>query len=129
MTFRIGQKVVRNNRKFGPPNNWGNIAKINVGDIITIREIEMRGMKYGHPAPTLRFEEITNPSKMTCEGIWELGYDLRQYSPIVEKKTNTGMAILQEILDRETIKDKEPVKLSATPEQDRNMRNQWELYT
>jgi len=38
-----------------------------------------------------------------------------RFRPVIEKSTDTGMAILREILDRETVKDDKPIKVSQTP--------------
>lgn len=88
MTFHVGQKVVCVN---------GNAPYLLTGQIYTVLSVEPQFLEVdciptgGHPS--------MNRHWLKC-----------RFRPIVDKKTETGMAILREILDRESHQDKVPVR-------------------
>lgn len=108
--FRIGQKVVTVSRPdLYDPSAPRITKRFPGGVVVTIRDIDFRGVERGiHPAATIRLEEAVHDVMNTILGTWEPGYDIRCFRPIVEKKTDAGMAILQEILRRETVDDRAP---------------------
>lgn len=54
--------------------------------------------------PSLELIEYPAPET----DVFSAGWDARAFRPIVEKSTDTGMAILREILDRESFDEKMP---------------------
>lgn len=103
MTFWIGQKVVC--LKEGA---WKKMAAYEVSPtldgVYTIRGFHEDG-------DAIYLDEIKNPM-VYRGGQRECCFLLKYFHPLVEKTTETGMAILREILDRETVKDspRTPVK-------------------
>jgi hypothetical protein len=105
MMFNIGQKVVCVFHM--PPSQrreWAIYAER--GEIYTVREIytTSRGKV------NLLLREIINEPRMSEDGFMEWGFKADAFRPIVEKKTDAGMAILKEILERETISDRAPAR-------------------
>ena len=104
MNFHVGQKVVCIR------SGWTNLREGETapekGQVLTIR-----GIGLFPEGAALLFEEIHNP---TCAlykaNPKEAFFIATKFRPVVERKTETGMAILREILDRETHQDKPPVK-------------------
>lgn len=113
MSFHIGQKVVCvRNTPVGQELRYATgrrSNKIQIGQVYTVREIDTRAMHL-HGVATVRLVEVINDTRMTSVGEWEPGYPASCFRPVVERKTETGMAILREILDRESHQDKPPVK-------------------
>jgi hypothetical protein len=116
MTFRIGQKVVCIKQGSWTALSLGEVGP-SYGDVLTIRRIDDdAGETY------FRFTEIMNPQDGSVDkngNYSEARFWSARFRPVVERKTKTGMAILREILDRESHQDKPPVKhKSLTPNQD-----------
>lgn len=97
MAFRVGQKVVCVDAS---PGRHGYAPRyVNEGEVYTVSRLTI-----SNDGPALRLIEVNfDPLD------WLLCHRFR---PVVEKSTDTGMAILREILDRETIKDDKPVRVS-----------------
>lgn len=101
--FWIGQKVVcvddspSDDPRCGPGGDWvPNYPKR--GQIYTVRGISNTG--------SIVLDEIMNPIREFLGGDAEAHWKPHRFRPLVEKSTDTGMAILREILDRETVTDK-----------------------
>lgn len=98
MAFKVGQKVVCVNDQFKPLDSKVFSALPVKGQIYTIRLI------YGPNVHGYGFllAEITG---MPWPGDGEeRGFLATRFRPLVEKSTETGMAILRGILDRESIR-------------------------
>lgn len=113
MNFRVGQKVVCVNDNNGP--GVGSICrghrvvsmtcKLENGVIYTVRSL---GTCWQDGSPGIRLHEIARPiASITGE---ELCFFAHRFRPVIEKSTDTGMAVLREILDRETVKDATPIR-------------------
>lgn len=100
MAFRVGQKVVCVSARVcvtpGPEPVFGSTY--------TIREIET---DYKGDLG-LRLQEIQKP--ISHHHNKEYGFYAFRFRPLIEKSTDTGMAILREILDRETVNDRVPIR-------------------
>lgn len=111
MAFRVGQKVVCvKSRRYG--GTGAEIMPVK-GNVYTVRGIDLNRPGCNCEVG-LWLEEITNPPMDYRGGIEECSFDATRFRPLVEKKTETGMAILREILDRETITDKPPVRAALS---------------
>lgn len=107
--WKIGQKVVR----VAAPNRHVTFKipasakrKLgwqypDIGETCTIRAINV------HPnGVLLRFEEFWNDHFVRAgHGSIEPGFPSHHFRPLIARSTDTGMAILQGILDRETIRE------------------------
>lgn len=93
--FWIGQKVVC-------INAWMNFH-LKEGTVYTVT-----GKRTVNSYPGLLLAEVAHYNR-------NLPFDTWRFRPLVEKSTDTGFAILREILDRETITDKSraPVKIKG----------------
>ena len=109
--FHIGQKVVCVNDHY-TPGSWDrgrpNLAR--AGVVYTVRTVCM--WPYANaPMLAITLHEVINPVLL-----WDTGHTLEyafaahRFRPVVEKKTDAGMAILKEILERETINDRAPAR-------------------
>lgn len=105
MAFRVGQKVVRvggrtDHTPFGPPLGVPcTISNIYVdGDFEEMIEIAE------YPSPD---GEI---SRQTGQPL-QAGFRAKFFRPVIERKTDAGMAILREILERESHQDRVPEKV------------------
>jgi hypothetical protein len=104
--FHIGQKVVCVDDTYEHPN-WSFVPNRPVaGEVYTIR-----GFSTDHEGnERLILEELNNPIiEWMVAGFAEGSFPSRRFRPLLEKKTDTGMALLKEILERETVKDPTPV--------------------
>lgn len=95
MAFRVGQKVVLINNT---PDRGYRIYPEDrpffiKGDIFTISEVGLRGSGY-HDEPCLRLKELR----------WK--YRQSRFRPVVEKSTETGMAILRKILKTQKVEER-----------------------
>lgn len=95
MNFRVGQKVVCVDAS---PGKHGYAPRyVNKGEIYTVSRLTV-----SNDGPALRLIEVNfDPQD------WLL---CKRFRPLIEKSTDTGMAVLREILDRETVKDTVPVR-------------------
>lgn len=120
MAFRIGQKVVCIDQKNSSLSDVRHSLALQEGNIYTIRAV---GLIHGR-------DPAKNPCVLIEERARQDGADedcpiwASRFRPLIEKYTASGMAILREIIDRENINDKPPVKVSETPAQDAGLRNQ-----
>lgn len=94
--FRIGQKVVC----VVAATPGRDYPGAEVGQTYTVREM-VRCPVYKREGVYL--QEITLP--IHPHHNMEAGFYASRFRPVVEKSTDAGMAILREILERETIKD------------------------
>ena len=85
MNFRVGQKVV-----CVDAGGW--VQRLSNGKTYTVTAI---GEAFNRNWVGL----YETPGKH------DLQWESRRFRPLIEKSTDTGMAILREILDRETIRD------------------------
>lgn len=111
MAFRVGQKVVcvdddpKNHGNWTAPTDLETLHGLTRGHVYTVQKIgSYRG------AACVWIAEIQRPTPDTCKQFGEAGFSSRRFRPVVEKSTDSGMAILREILDRETIKDRAPIR-------------------
>ena len=102
MAFHVGQKVVCIVEKEG--NMPVGVVEPGKGDIATVARIYFFDDAEFGPSEVLVLHEYPSPP---CDKYGD-GWLSRYFRPIIESSTDTGMAILREILDRET--DKPPVK-------------------
>lgn len=106
MAFRVGQKVVCIN------DDWEELDGPEVvyprkDAIYTVREVDAA------PDETfLAFRELVNPPQDYNEGYLECHFAAINFRPIVERKTDTGFAILEEIRKRESVPADERVLAS-----------------
>jgi len=107
--FRIGQKVVCvRNFPVGQEVRYSTGArsnKIQIGSVYTIREVDTRAVHL-HGVACVRLVEVVNDVQQTTVGPWERGYPATSFRPVVERGSETGMAILREILERESHQDR-----------------------
>ena len=106
--FRIGQKVVCVNAERArlrgvSPALIGAEAHLVVGATYHIRAVDLTHPNDPELLPCVLLEEFKNGHQDAP--VWA-----HRFRPIVEKKTDTGMAILREILERETINDRAPAR-------------------
>lgn len=94
MTFRVGQKVVCVGAL--SPTFYGEKVP-EVGKVYTIRNVRKFENGIG-----LHLREIANSVHRYQDGTYEAFFHKEFFRPVVEKSTDTGMAILREILDRES---------------------------
>ena len=106
MTFRVGQKVVCVDDSVS--GRTGLPTGLVKGAIYTVR-----GFSW-HPTVSppygVLIEEISFPDHRTSVGD-EAGFHHARFRPVQERKTETGMAILREILDRESYQDRVPERV------------------
>ena len=109
MTFRIGQKVVCvDDVPRAGFDGWHPDCDIpQKGSVYTVREIGLT--VYGDPG--LKLEEIRCCVRSSGNEHVDTFYFAQRFRPVVERKTETGMAILREILDRESHQDRVPEKV------------------
>lgn len=107
MAFQVGQKVVCIGSKGTPNIDWEawcaywKVARPTRGSIYTIRDTRI-----GSNRQHVRLVEIVNPIAEFSDALpQEPWFWAEAFRPVVEKKTDAGMAILREILERETVKD------------------------
>lgn len=115
MTFRIGQKVVCVDGKFIDPRWYRSDIRPCTGQVYTVRGFaseEYLKASDDQASPKIYLEEIVNPEVKWGFGLAELAFPMCRFRPVIENSTDTGMAVLREILDRETIKDGKPVRVS-----------------
>lgn len=100
MAFRVGQKVmcVDDKSRLGRPHlEADGITRIIFGNVYKVSGSTTRD---GFAA--VHLVGIKRP--------YGQAYYADRFRPVAEKSTDTGMAVLREILDRETVKDREPVR-------------------
>lgn len=110
--FHIGQKVVCVDDSF-ESGEWDvgrpNLPRANT--VYTVRATFIETWSGCAPSPALLLEEVINPVIGWSVGLpthREIGFSSHRFRPVVEKSTDTGMAILKEILERETVRDPVP---------------------
>ena len=112
MSFHVGQKVVcvDSDSRHGINDGcrWLPGEEIHVGQIYTISRLWVDAKGY---LVVDLFE------KKRVQGWWpyEVGYMRERFRPLVTKSTETGMAILREILDRESVDERQRVPIPAPP--------------
>jgi hypothetical protein len=109
MAFHVGQKVVCVDDSDMGWNELLGYAVPMAGQTYTVRDI---GPSLGDPSIiSIRLEEVKNHEGWTNNhtAFGEPHWRASRFRPIVEKKTETGMAVLREILDRESVNDAIPV--------------------
>lgn len=109
MAFRVGQKVVCVDDSGW--ESWRASWLLPVtGTTYTIRSI---GHAYTNETqePCIRLEELRNREAQVPGQ--EPNFRASRFRPLVERKTETGMAILREILDRESHQNRAPAKATS----------------
>lgn len=113
MSFHVGQKVVCVTAAAGDvPLRTGGPewpSAVTVGSIYTIRDVDARYMPH-YGVLGLRFEEYHHPAKETAWGLVETAFPSVFFRPVIERSTETGMAILRKIADETTKKITERVR-------------------
>lgn len=90
MTLYVGQKVVKVKCPVDAPN-YPSSARLVLGAIYTIREIDLRAVNL-HGMATIRLVEVVNdPLIMTKLGMWEIGYRPDGFRPITDISIFTKM--------------------------------------
>lgn len=114
MAFHVGQKVVCIGTPGTPNIDWDawcaywKVVKPTRGETYTVRDTRIGRDGRQH----ILLVEIVNPIVPFKDAPdQEKRFWAEAFRPIVEKKTDAGMAILQEILTRETITDSPPIKV------------------
>ena len=110
--FRIGQKVVCVNDEIiseldkARGFNWLPGCKPVRGAVYTVRATKA----CCDGAPGVLLDEIQN--RYLRKGITykDAPYASIRFRPVIERKTETGMAILREILERESFEDRKPAR-------------------
>ena len=102
MAFHVGQKVVCVDVTGLAPGPWKYPKK---GGIYTVDG-------YG-PHWSGRCGVILREIQNNFDGVMQ-PFKPHRFRPLINKSTETGMAILREILDRESIEDRKPVRAPAT---------------
>lgn len=94
-SFRVGQKVVCVNGDFSNVRSFGYGTEIlpQTNEIYTIREI-VPHPKYG---VCLRLVEIRNEPLDYSDGVHECGFHATRFRSVVDRGTDTGLAILKKI--------------------------------
>lgn len=106
MAFRVGQKVVLI-KDVWKDHLWMLIPNRPIlGVTYTVRSCGISSSS----GPRLLLEEISNPDGPWRCSIKEGSFPEQRFRPLIEKSTDTGMAILREILDRESYVIKTPAK-------------------
>lgn len=98
MAFRVGQKVVCVDDVADARRSWG-CAPLRKGAIYHVRDYVPS--YYGTDEPVIRLCEIVRRND-------ECGFRAARFEAVVEKSTDAGMSILQEILDRESHDERKP---------------------
>lgn len=106
MNFRVGQKVVcvdTNLPCYGQPfidaDGRTKISNGDIGNLVSGAIYTIQAIIPNTAYACLVLAEINRGRK-------EPGYRATRFRSLIEKTTETGMAILREILDRETVSDK-----------------------
>lgn len=105
MAFYVGQKVVCVDDS---PARSGSLRRVILNAIYTVDGID--------PETKTGIYLLEIPNDPIPPGVaWKfpIGWSRDRFRPLTEKKTDTGMAMLREILDRETVNDKPPVRQPA----------------
>lgn len=108
MAFRVGQRVVCVNDKFS--GQWRIVATTpKLRSVYEIREVLNWHFKEG-TAPALRLVEIVNPEINWSDAPQdEPAFAIWRFRPVVEGKTDAGMAILEQIRRDVTNKELRPI--------------------
>jgi len=109
--FRIGQKVafIGIVRSF---HQWSHLpaASLKIGSVYTVRNLEPAWIPlFGFPG--LRIEEDVFEPVQWMGRLIEPSHPHFRFRPVIERKAETGMAILREILDRESYQDRVPERV------------------
>lgn len=118
--FHIGQKVVCVDDSY-PPEDMdffcvdgverrltGDLDGLSRGRIYTIRSL---GVSFVTGEPVLRLEEILREIGPSDPN--EPGFHASRFRPLIERKTDTGFSILEEIRKRESVPADERVREPA----------------
>ena len=101
MSFHVGQKVVCvDDCHLGYGRRVPDLDWIVKGEIYTV---SCTPFLNGWGNFAIHLTERPNKRAKT-------GFHISRFRPVIERKTETGMAILREIIDRESHQDKPPVK-------------------
>lgn len=100
--FRVGMRVVCiRNTPVGQERKYASgtqSTKIQIGAVYTVRDIDMRAV-HKHGVACVRLVEFTAPERMTSVGLWEPGYPITAFRPVVERKTETDISIFRKMLN------------------------------
>ena len=92
MNFRVGQKVVCVDAS--STSTRGKDFELQKGRIYTVRWTGTY-----EEMVCIRLEEITKRSREAANPVRDMPFRATRFRPLVEKKTDAGMAILKSILD------------------------------
>lgn len=117
MMFRIGQKVERVGGK-DKPEDLGRTPPLHVTVTVSNVYTAANGISM------IEIAEFPFPDSDRNYA----GFCANYFRPVVEKSTDAGMAILKEILERETVKDRAPVASYQRDIHTANLLSQLEIY-
>lgn len=110
MAFRVGQKVVYIDDHDDQSWEGRRPNHVREKEIYTIRWCGEYNFENG-PSPAVYLSEVKNPKSRWFDGSCsEPAFGAERFRPLIEKSTDTGMAVLREILDRESYVIKTPAK-------------------
>jgi hypothetical protein len=98
--FHVGQKVVCVDASV--TYSWAPGAEIIEGAVYTVRGLGLDVT--GQPGLRLHEVELTGPFGHVSNGPYkDKCYRATRFRPVIERKTNTGFAVLEEIRNRESV--------------------------
>ena len=95
--FHLGQKIVCVGQI--TPTHYQETLPV-VGQTYVVRDLFENGIGKG-----VRLNEILNKENLYTDGLMEAAFNIKKFRPVIEKSTDAGMAVLNEILKRETVDD------------------------
>lgn len=100
MSFHVGQRVVCVDGNWKSPTCPGQENRPIKGGHYTIREIYQECFQQDGWAAALLLYEISNDARdWKSLGFHEAGFSADRFRPLIERSTDTGMAILRKVAD------------------------------
>ena len=113
MSFKIGQKVVCINTDQHPLGK-GDYGAPPVADHIEIGKVYIIRRLSNRKIPLVWLQGINRRQPHADGGFWtDSGFLAFRFRPLIERKTETGMSILREIIDRESVEDRKPIRVNV----------------
>jgi hypothetical protein len=110
MTFRVGEQVVCVDAS---PTSYGGRRDLHDGAVYTIRKNgRLSDCRWHRPAPDGPAVWLCEFARTPCPetGIADLPFRADRFRPLIERKTETGVAILKQIA--RDVTERKPVKIS-----------------